>query len=131
MAQRAFALSTTRVIRLITIDDNLAVPAGYFAAVMDPPIDLGNGPWKLDGNNLKVQATQAEYRASGFDEDYNAQQEVQLRTDYRTAAQAARTAWRAVANAAGTPSAAIIKAAATAQDDLNTATARIWKATLA
>jgi hypothetical protein len=130
MANKAIIFDANRVVVGVTTEASPTLPAGFSTVDFNPDFTLAGGPWKLDAQNNKVAATLAEYRATGRDEAYNAQQEDQLLADFRTAAQAARVAWRAVANASGTPSAALFKAAATAQDDLNTATARRWKATL-
>jgi len=112
-----------------TTPEEISLPAGQ-EWVQAGPFNLTGGPWKLDAQNLRIAATQAEYRSAGFVEAFNDAQALQAVQDMRSAAQAARTAWRAVAQVAGTPSAALIKAAATAQDDLNAALARVLKAAL-
>jgi|SRR6266850_7725408 len=77
--QTAIIDTATRIIKVVTIDPIVTPGEGETAIVLDNPIDLGNGPWKLDDTNTKVVATAKEYQDSGLDEQFN--QEVKM-TNY-------------------------------------------------
>lgn len=67
--QYAIIHTTSRVIRRLTITSPPEHdPATETAVLMNPPIDLAGGWWKLNGGNNKVSATDAEADTAGINE---------------------------------------------------------------
>ncbi|HZX14981.1 MAG TPA: hypothetical protein VFF49_11355 [Thermodesulfobacteriota bacterium] len=71
--QKAIIHTTTRIIRRLTTDNVPVLSLDETAIEMVTPIDLDNGYWKLDVDNLTLLVpTQQEIDDSGVDEVRNA-----------------------------------------------------------
>ncbi len=66
--QKAIIHSETRVIVSLTTDENPVVNESYEVVLLDKPIDIGGGYWKLTANNKKIKASAEEAIVSGADQ---------------------------------------------------------------
>jgi hypothetical protein len=66
--QKAIIHTTTRVIKRLTTEDSPSIAADESIISLSQPIDLAGGFWKLDAQNNKVPATEAEVDAADVDE---------------------------------------------------------------
>lgn len=97
MAQYAIIHNSNRVIVALTSEEPPNLPADFTAVLLPEPIDLANGPWKLDVDNAtKVQATAEEFQATGRDEAHNQAQFQQVVANLRNAMLALRASARSV-----------------------------------
>lgn len=69
MAQKAIIHTATRVIRRLTTDDDHTLGLDESAVILNDPVDIGGGYWKLDEANKKVPATDKEIDDAGVDEE--------------------------------------------------------------
>jgi len=60
--QKAIIHKLTRVILRLTTDDNPDIKDNEEIVELASPIDLADGPWKLDSQNNKVPASLEEYQ---------------------------------------------------------------------
>lgn len=81
--QKAIIHSLTRVIRRLTTEDNPALSTGEEVVVLDAPIDLAGGYWKLDSQNKKTLATDQESKDAGVNEAFNESERIKKRQLYK------------------------------------------------